>query len=31
MDADVLDGIPVLRDYDGPGVDLVAFVRQLEP
>jgi predicted GNAT superfamily acetyltransferase len=26
-----VDGIPVLRDHDGPGIDLVAFVRRLEP
>jgi ribosomal protein S18 acetylase RimI-like enzyme len=26
-----VDGIPVLRDHDGPGVDLVAFVRRLDP
>jgi GNAT superfamily N-acetyltransferase len=27
--ADVVDGIPVHRDYDGPGLDRVTFVRQL--
>jgi GNAT superfamily N-acetyltransferase len=27
--ADVVDGIPVHRDYDGSGLDRVAFVRQL--
>jgi hypothetical protein len=24
------DGIPVLRDHGGPGVDLVSFVRRLD-
>jgi ribosomal protein S18 acetylase RimI-like enzyme len=28
---ETVDGIPVQRDHDGPGVDLVAFVRRLEP
>jgi ribosomal protein S18 acetylase RimI-like enzyme len=28
---ETVDGIPVQHDHDGPGVDLVAFVRRLEP
>jgi ribosomal protein S18 acetylase RimI-like enzyme len=26
----LVDGIPVLRDHGGPGVDLVSFVRRLD-
>jgi hypothetical protein len=26
----LVDDIPVLRDYGGPGVDLVSFVRHLD-
>jgi hypothetical protein len=26
----LVDGIPVLRDHGGPGVDLVSFVRHLD-
>jgi N-acetylglutamate synthase-like GNAT family acetyltransferase len=27
----VVDGLPVQRDYDGPGIDRVAFTLQLQP
>jgi GNAT superfamily N-acetyltransferase len=27
----LVDGVPVKRDYDGPGLDRIAFVRRLSP